>query len=205
MGISISIIEQDEKFTKMLLNYLDVEPSFTINKIIRVYEDALEILPLGSPSDVVLISLDSIRQLQKITYLSSEILSLTKSKIIILSSLEDEEAVLQTFSAGAVNYISKKKICQIPNAIHTACNSFNPLEVLIYQYYKLKQEQILLCLSKSEREIFELLMQGYTQVQIQEKLVKSIYTVKNQVGQILKKMNVNSTKEMKKKPEFRKL
>lgn len=195
MTISISIFDRDESFIASLSKHLAEDKEFTIRHCFMSYKDALDTLPLEKRIDAVLIGADSLQQLSDATYLSQQILNRTTSKIILISSLEEEEAVLQAFAAGAVNYICKNNSHQIPDAIRTACKCFNPMGVLIHQYYRLKQELMLQSLSKSEREIFDLLMQGYTQTQIRQKLVKSIYTVRNQISRILKKLEAANSKE----------
>ena len=69
------------------------------------------------------------------------------------------------------------------------------MEALLKEFTRLKREEQLQVLTAAEREVFELIEDGYTQPQIQEKLYKAESTLKNQVNKMLKKLGVRSSKE----------
>lgn len=113
----------------------------------------------------------------------------------MLTSLKDDEIITDSFTAGAVNFISKEKYDEIPNAIRTASHNDSPIEVLLNEFSKLKREEQLKELSCSEKQVYDLLEKGYTKVGIESKLYKTANTVKSQVKQILRKLGVSSSKE----------
>ncbi len=59
----------------------------------------------------------------------------------------------------------------------------------------MKREEALRNLTPAEREVFELLNDGYTHTQIETKLYKTESTLKNQINKMLKKLGVKSGKE----------
>src|SRR5690606_9796356 len=83
----------------------------------------------------------------------------------------------------------------LPDVIRGALKGGNPMEALLKEFARLKREEQLRPLTGAEREVFELLEDGYTQPQIGRKLYKAESTLKNQVNQILKKLRVKSSKE----------
>jgi Response regulator containing a CheY-like receiver domain and an HTH DNA-binding domain len=67
--------------------------------------------------------------------------------------------------------------------------------LLINEFSRLKKEEQLQDLSTPEKEIFNLIEQGYTQAAIGQKLFKTQNTIKTQIKSILKKLKVKNTKE----------
>lgn len=109
--------------------------------------------------------------------------------------MKDDEIITDSFTAGAVNYISKENYEEIPNAIRAAFHNDSPIEVLLGEYSKLKRNEQLKDLSSSEKQVFDLLEQGYSKARIESTLFKTANTVKSQVRQILRKLGVSNSKE----------
>jgi NarL family two-component system response regulator LiaR len=124
-----------------------------------------------------------------------EILQSVKVKIIMLTSLKEDEIITDSFTAGALNFISKEKYVEIPNAIRAAFINDSPLEVLLAEFSKLKRDEQLKELSDSEKQVYDLLEKGYTKSGIESELYKTANTVKSQVKKILRKLGVSSSKE----------
>ncbi|GAA3402920.1 response regulator [Paenibacillus hodogayensis] len=116
-------------------------------------------------------------------------------KVIMLTSLDDESVITQAFTAGAVQYVVKSEYRTLPQTIRGAVRGVNPLEALLKEFARLKREEQLRELTGAERELFELLEEGYTQPQIGRRLFKAESTLKNQVNKMLKKLRVKSSKE----------
>jgi NarL family two-component system response regulator LiaR len=113
--------------------------------------------------------------------------------------LEDPEIIIDSFTAGAVSFLSKDKLPNIPELIKELSTKKTPLEILLQDYQRLKRKEQLAVLSAAELEIFTLLEQRLTQREIALKLIKSVDTVKTQVTSILRKLEVHSVKEAVKK------
>jgi DNA-binding NarL/FixJ family response regulator len=136
-------------------------------------------------------------------YIAAEISQFSTAKIIMLTSLNEEEIIIDSFKAGAVNFILKEKYKEIPAIIRSTYNATTPMELLLKDYLRLKKEEQLKELTNAEKEIFGLIEEGYTQKQIQDKLYKSESTLKSQISQVLKKLGVKSSKEAVKKVKTR--
>ena len=113
----------------------------------------------------------------------------------MLTSLGDEQVITQSFTAGAVNYIEKSKFKELPAAIRSAVLHPGSMDVLLKEFARLKREEQLRGLTPAEREVFDLLDEGYTHSQMEKKLFKTESTLKNQINKILKKLGVRSSKE----------
>jgi len=118
-------------------------------------------------------------------------------KIIMLTSLTEQEIMRDSFIAGAVNYISKDDYIKIPDAIITAIMKNSPFYVVLNEFRQLSTEHHLkvLGITPAEKGILDLIDQGYTQSQISKKLYKSERTIKNQINMMLKKLEVSSCKQ----------
>ncbi|WP_010269117.1 response regulator transcription factor [Paenibacillus senegalensis] len=117
------------------------------------------------------------------------------AKLIMLTSLSEEQTIQQAFTAGALQYVLKSQFRELPYIIRSSMREGNPLAALLKDYARLKQEEQLQPLTPAEREIIDLIGQGYTRSQIQSKLFKAESTLKNQIHAILKKLGVRSGKE----------
>jgi DNA-binding NarL/FixJ family response regulator len=120
---------------------------------------------------------------------------LSPAKIIMLTSLNDEQTMTQAFTAGAVQYLEKTRFQELPQTIRSVYHHPAPMEALLNELARLKREEQLKELTGAEREVFELIEAGYTQSQIEKKLYKAESTLKNQVNKMLKKLGVRSSKE----------
>ncbi|WP_025691511.1 response regulator [Paenibacillus zanthoxyli] len=120
-------------------------------------------------------------------------------KMIMLTSMNEEEVIQKSFVAGASNYVLKKSVSEIPNMIRKIHYDQSPLEALVKDYCRLKQEEQLKELTPAEREIYELVEQGLTRSEMEKKLIKTESTIKNQIKNILRKLSVSNTKEAVKK------
>ncbi|HHW12682.1 MAG TPA: response regulator transcription factor [Firmicutes bacterium] len=97
--------------------------------------------------------------------------------------------------AGAVNFIPKTEYQAIPEAIRATYYNRSPVEVVLRDYSRLKEAELIQSLTRSEREILALAERGLSRSQISQRLHKSEQTIKNQIGVILKKLGVNRMKD----------
>lgn len=120
--------------------------------------------------------------------------------MIILTSVSEQEVILDAFAAGAINYVSKRNVDQLTDTIVAIADGQNVIapqtaDILLQEFMRLKQEQAADLLTRSELEVLQLLEQQYTQDQVANQLYISSATVKKHVSNILKKLNVHSTKD----------
>lgn len=192
--IKVFIVEDDSDWIKALTSYLNRESDLLV---VGTAANSAEALSMAQtiPFDVVLMDiqlegsrLDGIHTAMMMQEHSS-------AKIIMLTSLNDEETMTRAFTAGAVQFLEKTRFQELPHAIRSAYHHPAPMEALLKELARLKREEQLKELTGAEREVFELIESGYTQSQIEQKLFKAESTLKNQVNKMLKKFGVRSSKE----------
>jgi len=123
-----------------------------------------------------------------------EISSRSQSKIIMLTSSEDEQVILRSFEYGAYNYMTKSNYRNIVGAIREAYRNLSFIhpdiaDVLRAGYRDARKEIMLHPLTPEERRVYELSLQGLNKPNIARQLQKSIHTVKNQLKAIRDKLN----------------
>lgn len=192
--INVAIIEDDLGWLKSMTSFLNKENDMLVTGTATNREDAVN-LARTTLFDVIIMDINLNENKRDGILAAAEILQLVKVKIIMLTSLREDEIVLESFTAGAVNFISKEKYLEIPNAIRIAYNNDSPMEVLLNEFLKLKKNEQLKNLTQSEKQVYDLLEKGYTKSRIETELYKSANTIKSQIKQILKKLGVTSSKE----------
>ncbi|MBD1383430.1 response regulator [Metabacillus arenae] len=101
-------------------------------------------------------------------YTALELNRSKSSKIIMLTSMSDEEVIQQAFTAGASNYILKKDATRIPEIIRSTYYETPPIQDLLKDYCRLKNEEQLKELTPAEREVYDFVEQGYSRRKIQK-------------------------------------
>ncbi|MEF2246917.1 MULTISPECIES: response regulator transcription factor [unclassified Paenibacillus] len=196
--IRILIVEDDTAWVAALTSYLNKEADMQVCASAATSAEAIS-LYADSEFDVVLMDIHLQGSELDGIHTAVELSELKPGKIIMLTSASDEELMRDSFTAGAVNYIDKANFKELPHAIRSAYHRPAAMEVLLKEYARLKREEQLKQLTQAEREVFELIEDGYTQSQIGAKLYKAESTLKNQVNKMLRKLGVKSSKEAVKK------
>lgn len=192
--IKVLLVEDDPDWIKAMTAFLNKEEDILV---VGAATGAVEALQLARSLafDIVLMDIQLTGSQLDGIQTALEILDINPAKIIMLTSMSDEQVMTQSFTAGAVNYIEKAHFKELPHAIRSAYHRPAAMEALLKELARLKREEQLLPLTAAEREVFELIEDGYTQSQITGKLYKSESTLKNQVNKMLKKLGVKSSKE----------
>jgi len=122
-----------------------------------------------------------------------------KINIIAMTSFDEEELVHGVLAAGAISYLLKNVTSdELAKAIREAASGRSTLSpeaarVLVQATRPTKQP--LVDLTEREREVLNLVVQGYSNQQIAETLVVSLATAKAHVSSILSKLQVSSRAE----------
>ena len=199
--IKVAIVEDDPGWLKAMISFLSKEEDLMIVGTARNRNDAVG-LAKTLQVDVFLMDINLNENRCDGIYATAEILQSAKTKIIMMTSLKEEDIIADSFAAGVVDYISKEDYEDIPRTIRSAySNGFSPVEVLAKEYAKLKREEQLIPLTSAERRIYDLIEQGCTQSQIQKMLMKTKNTLKVQIKNILRKLDVSNSKEAVRKVE----
>ncbi len=208
--IKVFIVEDDPIWRKGLVDYINKEGDLSIVGEAGTKEEAIERFP-DSAADVVLMdinltenNLDGIETALAFTELRED------CKIIMLTSLTAEDVIIESFSAGAVNYISKSNFKEIPDAIRAAYHHQSAIHptaaaALRNEFLRMKNEEFQKLLSPAEKELLQLIHEGQTQSQIEKSLHITKRTIKNHINRILKKLGVKTSKEAAAKAKRKKL
>ncbi|MFS0838564.1 response regulator [Paenibacillus sp. 1P03SA] len=192
--IKILLVEDDPDWIKAMTSYLNKEDDLLVVGA-AVHPDEAVRMAAKLDFDVVLMDIQLTDRGLDGIYTAAEMMELRPVKIIMLTSMSDEHIMTESFTAGAVNYIEKTRFREVPQAIRSAYRHPAAMDALLKEFSRLKREEQLKELTAAEREVFELIEEGYTQSQIEKKLVKAESTLKNQVNKMLKKLGVKSSKE----------
>ncbi|MDF2713508.1 MAG: LuxR family transcriptional regulator [Paenibacillus sp.] len=188
--IKLMIVEDDPVWMKCLTDYIEKENDIVVVKQAFTKEEATTVTK--SVADVVLIDLqlsdddNELGGLQVARALSG----IGIDNMIMLTSCEDTEIILESFDIGAVNYMTKTSYRDIPQAVREAYAGKVSLHADVSGVLtaELRKERKLKILTHTEREVYELKHQGLSKFQIAQKLHKSVETVKKQVKLIQSKL-----------------
>lgn len=126
-------------------------------------------------------------------------------KILILTMHENEEYIRQVLAAGAMGYILKDAaVRDLLGAIRAVCRGEAVLSpaitrLVIEDYLRwgdLQPEQQDNSLSAREREVLQLIAEGYTNKQIAEILAISIKTVQSHRANLMRKLDLHDRGEL---------
>lgn len=134
----------------------------------------------------------------------------SEAKIIYLTVHETEEIVLAAMGTGAIDYVVKglpdeKLFAVIRNAHQGETALEGKVKDIVLKEYKRLQssEKSLLFfinnlsqLTKAERELIRLLLEGYKVKKIASIRNVEVVTIKSQINTLLKKLGVSRTKEI---------
>ncbi|MFS1513804.1 response regulator transcription factor [Chengkuizengella sp. SCS-71B] len=203
--IKILIVEDDKDWRRGLSSFLSAESDLEVVSQAENREEAM--LAISTVEiDVVLMDILLANSIEGIE-ITAEMSQQYGARIIMLTSLEEKEMMFSAFRAGALDYIIKSDFEKIPDCIRSAYQNQSPINAQaaeqireefkrlkkLEQEYKVKEMRALI--TPAELEILNLIYQGKTQTQISETLVVSIRTVKNHVSNILRKLELTSSKE----------
>ena len=204
--IRVLLVDEDLDWIEGLIYFLEKQPDiYIVGKTLSGWE----VVQLAAQLDpnVVLMSILLSNHLESLKF-TLEISRHGRAKVIMLmTSLEKDEIVVNAFKAGAVDYVVKTHLEEIPDVIRAAHQNRSPIRPCVAE--KIRQElcrlselerlykinQLKSMITPTERAILELIYNGYSQSKIASKMVISIRTVKVHVGNILKKFGVKSSKD----------
>lgn len=200
MPITVSIVEDDKRLRESLSILIDGTGELKCLSTFRNAEEALRQLPSLKP-DVVLMDInlpgmsgiECVRKLKEI---------LPDTRILMLTVAEDSEQIFDSLSAGANGYLLKRTPpAKILESIQEVSRGASPVSgkivrAMVEYFHKRRRfspddEP----LSKREREVLDLLAQGYRAKEIAQKLFISTDTVNTHLRNIYSKLQVHSQTE----------
>ena len=206
-SIKVTIIE-DHDMTRMGLSFAlsnseSIQVLGTASDGLEGVEQALELKPDLVIMDIGLPSIDGIEATRKIKNAMPDI------KVLMNTSRDNEDDILDSFAAGADGYITKGATSeQTISAIKAVSEGVGWLDpaiarVVLSNIRKSQQEskakeidykkgKNLYGLTEREMEVLALLVEGLKNPQISKKLVITIATTKTHVHNILQKLYVKT-------------
>ncbi|RXZ80109.1 DNA-binding response regulator [Paenibacillaceae bacterium] len=196
--IKVLIVEDDPDWIKAMTVFLSREADLMVVGAATGSEEAIRLA--GTLAfDVVLMDIQlsgdqAVDDAPDGIYTAMRLHEIHPAKIIMLTSMSEEDYITRAFTAGAINYLEKSRYRELPQTIRAAFHHSTAMDALLKEFARLKREEQLRGLTTAEREVFEYIEAGYTQSQIEQKLHKAESTLKNQVNKMLKKLGVTSSK-----------
>ncbi len=126
-----------------------------------------------------------------------------ETKVLMLTSYADEDAVFASIMAGAIGYLLKQTSTKtLIEAIERAMRGESLLDPAVTQRVlervrsgRPDEDEDLALLSEQERKILDLIAEGKTNKEIAKEIFLSDKTVKNYVSSILSKLNLRRRSE----------
>jgi DNA-binding NarL/FixJ family response regulator len=196
--IKFAIVEDDARFCKSLRRVVESNPEYTCDAIYPNGRQALEGIPARVPDMVIMdLNLPDMAGADVTAQLKSEMPDL---RIIILTVYNDSENIFRALRAGASGYLLKQATAQeILDAIAEVYRGGAPMtseiarKVIATFHEPSNQTQNAVgTLSPREKEILDLLAQGYANKEIADKLGITVGTTCWYLHGIYRKLHVQS-------------
>ncbi|MFF4261143.1 response regulator [Streptomyces virginiae] len=197
--IKVFLLDDHEVVRRGLHDLLDGEPGITVVGEAGTAEQALDRGPALRPDVAVLdVRLPDSDGITVCRELRSRMPGLA---CLMLTSFDDEDALLDAIMAGAAGYVLKQiKGSDLVSAVRTVATGQSMLDPattarLMHslrdpEAAKEPQDARLAALSERERAVLELIGDGLTNRQIAKRLYLSEKTVKNHISRLLGKLGV---------------
>jgi DNA-binding NarL/FixJ family response regulator len=197
MAISVAIVEDNKDLRVGTTYVLKSSPAL---EVVGSYESAEELLDTFDETkpDVVLmdIELPGISGIEATAKLKTEH---PNAQIVILSAFEDDDNVFQAICAGACGYISKpvmpNRVLDIVEQAFAGSSPMSPhIARKVLEMFKkhLPPPKADYNLTPREIEVLDMLIQGFDNKMIAEKMFLSTYTIRAHIRNIYDKLHVHS-------------
>jgi len=195
MSIRVSIIEDDAPLRKAIRERISGDKRFLIVGEYASAEAAVKGLP-DSPSDVVLsdINLPGINGIECVRKLKP---LMPQTQFVMLTVYDDSENIFQALSAGATGYLVKRASRdELLDAIVNVHRGESPMSSgiarKIVASFQRTEPSETDKLSPREKQVLDLLAQGFLYKEIADQLQLSIPTINGYVHSIYEKLQVHS-------------
>lgn len=205
--IKVFLVEDDPVWLDCLSAYIEQERDMQLVGMTGSREEAIH---LYASLEVDVVLMDVVLTENNLDGLdaAAELLAIKPTKVIMLTSLDEHEVIMEAFTVGAVNYITKVHFKEIPDAIRDAYRNRASIhadvaQILRSEFSRLKREELQKLLTPAEKEILQLIGENHTKNQITDLLHIAQNTIKKHVSRIVKKLGVRTGKEAARKARRR--
>ena len=196
--IELIIIEDNTLFRKTLTDFINLSNEMNCSYSFVSCEDALAVMEQEAlDPDIILldIGLPGMTGIEGIVHLKNVSPS---SKVIILTIRDDDESIFKAICSGASGYLLKDSTSdKILEAVREVLNGGAPMNSsiaarVLKMFKDFAPGQGDYSLTKREKEILKLLVDGLSKNNIAEKLFLSYHTVDAHIRKIYEKLEVHS-------------
>lgn len=200
MPISVSIVEDSDKFRETLARVLNRSEGFRCISHYPNAEEALKALPVDKPEVVLMdINLPGINGVECVRQLKQLMPSI---QVVMLTVYEDTENIFNALAAGATGYMLKRtsrdELLEAIREVHRGGSPMNtPIARKVVQSFQRVASAAAAteALSPREQEVLDCLAQGFLYKEIAEKLSISYETVHTYIRRIYEKLQVRTRTE----------
>jgi len=197
MSIAVSIVEDDGPAREILADWVSHADGLTCAGSYASVEQALENLPAGKPSVVLMdINLPGMSGIEGVRRLKP---LLPDTQFLILTVYEDTDHVFDALAAGATGYLLKQTprselLESIKDVYGGGSPMTNNIARRVVQAFHRQDATVpeSAKLSPREREVLELLARGYLYKEIMDSLNVSRGTLNTYVRRVYEKLHVRS-------------
>ena len=198
---AVLLVDDDEMLLDVVRAYRALEPSTHVVGTAAGAEEGIAAAEALRPDVVIMdVRLPDGSGVEACREIRSE---RPDTKVLMLTSYADEEAVFASIMAGAVGYLLKQTSTRtLIEAIERAMRGESLLDPAVTQRVlervrsgKQDEDEELALLSERERKILDLIAEGKTNKEIAKEIFLSDKTVKNYVSSILRKLNMRRRSE----------
>jgi len=205
--INVLLVEEDPDWRGYITAWLQEEPDLCIIGNVETKEEIVRLVQLLD-IDVVLMELMLKRSVEEGIEVSLELHALQKSKVIVLTTVDQAETIIEAFASGVCNYLVKTHQANLPEIIRSVHSNRSSIHyvaarVLRQEFIRVKQLEWRRQLTQAESGILQMIHDGYTHAQIMDRLYISESTIKTHVNRILRKFNVRTSKEAARRAKLR--
>ncbi|UYP07375.1 response regulator [Priestia megaterium] len=195
--IRVVLIEDDPDWLNIMENLIGKEEDMILVGCAQTQEEGITLSHALNNIDIFLVDINLSGVNLDGIYTALELKREKISKVIMLTSMSEEDIIQKAFMAGASDYILKKDVHRIPEIIRSNYNNeSSPVEAVLKEFRRLKSEEQLKDLTNAEREVFEYIEKGYSRKKITLETHKSDNTLKTHFKNIFKKLSVSNTKDL---------
>lgn len=196
----VALVEDHREIREQWVDIVNASQGFTCVRACPSAEAALEELPAAEPEvilmDIFLPKMSGIECTARIKE------RLPESRILVITSSDDEELVFHALEAGADGYLLKHSSpAEVVRALGDVLGGGMPMtsgiarKVAEFFHRKGEERRQLVRLSPRETEVLELIASGYVNKEIAERLGLTIQTVRSYLKTIYEKLHVHSRAE----------
>jgi DNA-binding NarL/FixJ family response regulator len=197
-GFEIWVVEDKRIFRRALASLIDAAEDMRCPVAVESCEEAIAALEEGMTPDIVLMDIglpgmDGIEGTRAIRSLSPT------TRVIMLTVHEENEKIFEAICAGASGYLLKPSSTgQVVDAVRQVLAGAAPINAhiaskMLTMFARLAEPRSAADeygLTKREREILQLLVEGLTIGQIADRLIVSYHTVDTHIRNIYAKLHV---------------